>query len=975
MIHDMNPVSEDGASQGLSEFSQSTMPGGNDATVEHLDQEQLDKRTGSKDDAPVIHAVFAEMPQMQELYHDLTEHSAENVVVSDYDTHELLYVNGTALNAVGAVGHDYVGRKCYEFLLHRDAPCAYCKNQSREHFNTEERELYIPEVDRYYRARGRLTAWGERTAHVEYLVDITQAKQNRRHLDEMLQNIACGIMVSQADSSGTSYRIEYMNEGFCKLFERSEEELMACCQKDFAYGFHADDTGKVRAMVHELGQGSTHAEGTFRALMPDGRIKWLRIDVNLAVHEDGTTSAYTTYDDVTVQQQRTQELAASERSLRAQYQMEKQKPSLGEGNLLFHAIYNLDTGRTEEYEDDVDGWSLQEEYPTVVQAADNAAARIIGEQDRQRLRASCEPANVHEQYDRGIRGFSMDCRRQLLDGRILWVRYIMHPVVKPDTKELLLFEYCYDVHEQKMAEEMLNAIVAHDYACLACLDYRTGSIMRYDHGIPGDDADDRCESARIAYADEMVLPGGRDQFLEDSLPSVIMQEVEKDGIYTFETRIRHAGDHPGIMRFSFVPYDTENQIYLMFEIDVTDLLVAEEAKNEQMKEALDIARQANEAKSDFLSSMSHDMRTPMNAIVGMCDLARADETDAAQVHDSLATIQSSSQLLLSLINSILDMSRIESGKLSLDNKTFSMQEEIDKVEKSYRALAERKKQRFHMHSDITHDLCCGDVVRIHRALDNVLSNAIKYTPKGGSVTYTITEPPSTKPDFARYRFEIADNGVGMSEETQTHLFEPFYRAKDSSVARMEGTGLGLAITKAVVDLKGGAISVKSTIGKGTTFVIELPIPLPKAGEAAEQRPIETHASDSYDLSGISVLLCEDNPINQKVTRNILERAGAHLLCAADGREGLDAFMSHPAGAFDIILMDVRMPVMDGYEATRAIRACDHPQATSIPIVAMTGNAFSEDEEKSYGAGMDDHLTKPIVPAKLYETILHFVGTQ
>ncbi len=257
--------------------------------------------------------------------------------------------------------------------------------------------------------------------------------------------------------------------------------------------------------------------------------------------------------------------------------------------------------------------------------------------------------------------------------------------------------------------------------------------------------------------------------------------------------------------------------------DITDLLEQEEAKNQRLLEALSVAKQASTAKTDFLSSMSHDIRTPMNAIVGMCELALDDENNPEQVHDSLMTIRSSSQLLLSLINNILDMSRIESGKMTFNNEPFVMSTEIEATASNFRALALAKNQRFFLTTHIVHHHLTGDIARIHSAIDNILSNAVKYTPPGGTITYEVEEITGKTPGISLYRFKISDTGIGMSPEQQKYIFEPFYRGKGEDTKKIEGTGLGLSITKAIVDLKGGTISLDSAPGCGSTFVVELPL--------------------------------------------------------------------------------------------------------------------------------------------------------
>lgn len=470
-------------------------------------------------------------------------------------------------------------------------------------------------------------------------------------------------------------------------------------------------------------------------------------------------------------------------------------------------------------------------------------------------------------------------------------------------------------------------------------------------------------------------PDDRSQFLVDTDPQTVRDRVAQGGSFTFTTRILDEEGQLGVVKTRFVPYDEENQIYIMARTNVTDLLRDEETKNALLRDALTVAQQANNAKSDFLSSMSHDIRTPMNAIMGMCELAIQDEDDRAQVHESLQTIQSSSQLLLTLVNNILDMNRIESGKMVADDRPFSITGEANETIASFRALAGQYHQTLTVDIDVQHDCCVGDVGHVHSAIDNILSNALKYTPEGGRIAYRVSERASDSPGIGMYRFEVADNGIGMDEETRARLFEPFYRGQAMFYRTVEGTGLGLSIAKAIVDLKGGTIDVDTHEGVGTTFVVELPLRFSERAGDEPRRNAQQNAVDSFDLSGLRLLLCEDQPINQVVAQRILEKAGARVTIASDGKEGLDDFANSPQGSFDAIIMDVRMPRMDGYEATRAIRASAHPQASSIPIIAMTAYAFVDDIRKSHDAGMNAHLAKPIEPDQMYETILACIHEQ
>ncbi|MEG1971849.1 MAG: ATP-binding protein, partial [Oscillospiraceae bacterium] len=440
--------------------------------------------------------------------------------------------------------------------------------------------------------------------------------------------------------------------------------------------------------------------------------------------------------------------------------------------------------------------------------------------------------------------------------------------------------------------------------------------------------------------------------------------------YEFIYHMRETDGEVHTKQARFAVHDRDAGIVVFSRADVTAMLEQQEKQKVALMESLTIAQQANSAKSKFLASMSHDIRTPMNAIIGMCLLALEDESNKLQVHESLEIIKQSSGLLLSMINDILDMNRIESGKMLLTNDTFSIAEQMQIAVGRARALANKKKQSIELSLDVKHVSCVGDIVRIHRVIDNVLSNALKFTPEGGKITYRISESDLGKKNIGLYKFEITDSGIGISPQQQEYIFEPFYRVESSMTSHVEGAGLGLAVVKSIVDYMGGTISVHSATNIGSTFIVELPLRFSE--ETVEIEKDEKITADYSRLVGAHVLLCEDHPVNQVVAKRILEKRGVIVTVVNNGKDGYEAFSKSKAGAFNAILMDIQMPIMDGYEAARRIRQCEHESARTIPIIAMTANAFSQDVQKSIEAGMDDHLAKPIEPNQLYDALAKFI---
>lgn len=718
-----------------------------------------------------------------------------------------------------------------------------------------------------------------------------------------------------------------------------------------------------RRGVMKIKNGAQQAVFESKVRFLDGSIHWGEFRMTRIPEEEGGSAVAAC----------TGHLIDSEKILLAQYELEKEKPSLGENELLIHASFDLGTGETMDYGFTNGEQHLERIYRTFREVVEHSAEGIVDKKDRETFLRINDENYLKERMENGELSLYMDHRRRMPEGRIIWVRNILHMTNSTDSHGILLIEYCYDINLQKMADEILMSTTVYDYERIASVDFDSGEMIPYGAFR---DLEDKgpfvYNDVRNEYASERVVPDDREFFISNTRGDVVTEHVAAEGSFSFLVRIKKEDGSKGIVKTRFVPYDEEHHCYIMTRTDVTDMLREEEEKNDILRDALYLTKQANNAKSDFLASMSHDIRTPMNAIVGMCELARQDENDKDQVHESLETISSSSKLLLSLVNNILDMSRIESGKLIMENRPFRIKEEVDIATRGCIGMAHKKGLEFNIDIDISHDYCIGDIGRIHSAVDNLLSNAVKYTPEGGKIHYSISEKKSGKPGIGLYRFTVTDNGVGISRAEQKSLFEPFYRVESEPNTHIEGTGLGLSISKAIVDLIGGTISVKSAKGRGSTFVIELPLKFAEDEADADITAKEKDTESWRDLTGLRVLICEDHPVNRKVAERILERAGAETDSACDGREGAKIFADSEAGTYDAILMDIRMPVMDGYEATRAIRSSGHPQAETIPVIAMTANAFAEDMKKSKEAGMDAHFAKPIVPDELCHAILECI---
>lgn len=413
----------------------------------------------------------------------------------------------------------------------------------------------------------------------------------------------------------------------------------------------------------------------------------------------------------------------------------------------------------------------------------------------------------------------------------------------------------------------------------------------------------------------------------------------------------------------FFKKEREENRYLIITLkDITDRKNKEEENTRNLKEAFESAKQANISKTSFLSRMSHDIRTPINAIIGMAGMAKRNLEDREKVDGCLTKILKASNILLELINQVLDMSKIENESYVKKIEVLNIKNFVDSLNQIYSELAQKKKQDYSLkYENIKNEYIKADIVSLQRIFTNIVSNAIKYTAIQGKIEVVVRELKNDKVDRKSYQLEVRDNGVGMSKEFLNRIYEPFSREKDSE----SGTGLGMSIVHNLVSMLNGNIDIESELGKGTTVYVTLEFEIEKKElEKREKDKIQEERLEDLDLRGKKILLVEDNELNCEIACELLKLTGAEVEIAENGIKAVEKFKNSKIGEFDIIFMDIQMPVMDGYMATKNIRELNREDAKSIVIVAMSANAFSDDIQKARYYGMNDHIPKPIDIKKL-----------
>lgn len=485
-----------------------------------------------------------------------------------------------------------------------------------------------------------------------------------------------------------------------------------------------------------------------------------------------------------------------------------------------------------------------------------------------------------------------------------------------------------------------------------------------------------------AYSERFIHPDDRPEYLETMSIRNLRSHLGKERPYLAVEYRKPPADHAdappdqcGWIRATAVLVRTDPDgrplTVLYAAQDVTESKQKEARGHRALQEACQAASHANAAKSEFLSRMSHDIRTPMNGIIGMTNIALAHAGDQERVIDCLKKIRVSSRHLLNLVNEVLDMSQIESGKIDLVEEPFRISELVRDVVTIIRSPAQEKRHALRvrlLHLD--HDAVLGDAARLQQVFVNILGNSVKYTPAGGLLEVEVRERKAQTNDFGCFDFVFCDNGVGMDDAFVQRIFEPFSRAEDSRVSTIEGTGLGMTIAQNIIRMMGGTITVQSQPGMGSQFTVTVFLKL--QNDQPESGPSEDTPLQAFSFHGRRILVVEDNELNREIACEILHEAGATTECAENGQAALDRFIQAPPGYYDMILMDIQMPVMNGCEAARSIRFLPRPDSKDIPIIAMSANASAEDIGASREAGMNEHITKPLDIPRLMRCLNHWL---
>ena len=586
-----------------------------------------------------------------------------------------------------------------------------------------------------------------------------------------------------------------------------------------------------------------------------------------------------------------------------------------------------------------------------------------------------------------LEGFYGGIARQTIEypveaggGKLRWTQETINLVQNPGTEDVEGVAYSVDATDKKLGEQVTRYVIDEkcDYIGLIDIGERTFEFYNLNHKINQFPFRKKMDYAMCVAYDLEHFVAQEDKAAFKNHTSIDFLKAALDRQKEFDFGYAHLEEgRVWRKRLQYGYLDGRRTTIIVIQNDVTTAYEQECRQLIEMERALGSAERANRSKSEFLSRISHDIRTPINIITNMTDFALEDMADADKLRDDLGKIKTANTFLLSLINDVLDISKIDSGKIELSPEPYPFEEYITHIENMFGPMCQKKGLKLVVKGKRAKGVIVADKIRINQITLNLLSNAVKYTPPGGTVTYT-SESEALPGGRIRYGFEIRDTGIGMSRAFQEKMFDAFSQEYDNAGRPKgeTGTGLGLSIVKRVVDLMGGTLEIKSALGKGTSVRCRIDLPDatrdPRYSPEAVPRPAGSQRG--ADLEG-RVLLAEDNPINAQIARRILTDFGLEVDSVEDGAEAVKAFSAAPAGGYRAILMDIQMPVMNGYEAAEAIRGLDRWDARSVPIIAMTADAFSEAMERCLEVGMDAHVIKPLDVDNLRRTLAAYLSPE
>lgn len=915
------------------------------------------------DGFPVYYCVFTEPSRQAMLFRGIAEGASVGIMVTDVETHEIFYLNKAGSELMRRSGEEaYVGRKCYEYIFDRSFPCEECVIKDKTPGTSCEVIRHLSDIGIDVKVRSNIINWLGRTALVEYAADVTAECQERNMQEELLNRVPAGIGIYEL-SGGEIHQI-YMNDGYYRLIKADRATRRKQQKEGFLSLIHPEDVHIITNSAKAIKKGQDEFSLLHRVLCADNVYRYFRLDGTVISRETDKIIAYCTYTDYEETEKSHIQLEKAHAALQNKYVQEMAQRTALEKDSAVIVKFNITKDKLISCQTIDERFYSHTPGLSAAEVLNDLLKRVPDANDRHKSELFFDPQKARQALIKGVVMNSEEYRCRQKDGLLHWIKAISNVEIDPETNDLISYTYLKDIDKERKCSVATNSVIDEetDFVLLvSTLTDRCMIVWVREHYM-----EDReiiqpfCDMSynNLAHYVRLESVCAEDRASVKLLmdKSAIMLKLDESDTITITYR-RHnkiGKLHRKKVRAFYL--DDMKEDIIIAQRDITDLYEEEQAQKHKLEEA-------SRAKSDFLSRISHDMRTPLNGILGTVYLAM-EKDDPVELKKDIETIGNSGELLLNLVNDTLDMSQIESGRIELNPEICNEKTLFDTIFATIQPSLDKKDIKLNTSFiGIDWKQMMLDVPRLQQVFLNLFGNAIKFTPNGGSIDW-IMECLEETDDHVIDRFIVRDSGCGMSEEFQKHMFEPFAQENRVNTDQTMGTGLGLSIVKKIVELMGGTITVKSEVGKGTEFCIILRLPvccsLSELPKEPEKKVISFH--------GERILLCEDNILNIMITSKLLEKSGCIVETAENGKIGLDKFINNKPGYYSAILMDIRMPEMDGLEATKAIRSLDRTDGKTIPIIAMSANAFAEDIKISLDTGMNAHLAKPIVPQKLYETL-------
>jgi signal transduction histidine kinase/CheY-like chemotaxis protein/PAS domain-containing protein len=923
-----------------------------------------------EDGIPVYYCIFTSPSTEAPLYKGILEDAYSCIFIANRNTEKVLYVNQSLEKSFACRAEKWIGSSLDEVVNQEERMLSHEQilNLPGDSFFN----FYKTYPDgRLFSIRAKAIDWNGEDAFVMHIVDESSLHKQQENLMNLVSNIPVGIGIMSLRNGNPEST--FLNDSYYRMFPEPKSDHIRLYGKTYTGDMHPSDKSIFKKSIDAIQRGENYQSIDMRFLCQNSNgCIWVRMNEQVSSRESDVITIFCSFTDITTQVENRIQLEKANEAFMKQYEFENARRKLLQKGCEIAICFDISTGIVNDFRTNGSHHPSQP-ITSTLQIENMLTESITDNEEKAAVISMFDQETIRHNIDSGESESTIQFQIKENGDEIRWKQMRALYSKNQSSESLIAYVYIYDIDDQKCNELALASAMDQNVDFIFLLKRRTArvKVIRNRSSLSGVIEGSEMEFAELKeiFKKQGMPEKDMKRFLGNNLldNEVIDSIRNRDGITsTFRGESIHQKQIFGFF------LDGYEQYIEIVQRDVTELYHEEMKQKAALQAAVDAANKAMKAKGEFLSRMSHDIRTPMNGIIGLTRFA-LKSNDVNEIHRYLNQLNTSSLFMLGLLNDILTMTKIDEGKIVLKNDFVKTADLISGITAIIEAQADDKGVHFIFKAgDLTgleyQEL---DPLRIQQVLLNILSNAVKYTPAGGTIEYLLTSFAKKGQLFTEHI--ISDTGVGMSPEFMKVMYDPFSQESNVLSAENTGTGLGLAISNELCNLMGASVSVKSEIGKGTCFTIDIP-----AKPATEKQFLSTRPKKPADngmiadLAGKRILVCEDQKLNQMIIKKLLADAGMEAVCASDGKEGLDDYEISEPGYFDAILMDIRMPVMNGIEASKAIRNSGRTDS-NIPIIALSANAFDDDVQASLEAGIDQHLTKPIEPAAMYEAIDHWTS--